>query len=290
MIIKCPTCSQEYEINQEMIGQPIQCIVEDCGTIFTPEIKKPKKNTSQRKKTDKSKEIIKAITDAQRIMKDCSDMDGNEAETRRRVERIFESVMGYDAFKHLSRERAVRGAGETEHVDFAIQLEPGPNATPLIMVELKRVNIKLSKKHLKQVSSYAINAGCEWILLTNGVEWQLHHVTFGQPPETKMLHIWNLLDDDPIYLAEMFTIIGLKNIKKGGLDTLWQKAHVLRPKSLLQAILSEKSINLLRRNLKSEHGVTLAPEEIIGAIRKLLNEASANIMDEIDILIPAKKK
>ena len=62
---------------------------------------------------------------------------------------------------HLSRERAVRGAGETEHVDFAIQLERGPDARPMVMVELKRVGIELAKKHLKQVTSYAINAGCE---------------------------------------------------------------------------------------------------------------------------------
>ena len=39
--------------------------------------------------------------------------DGNEAETRRRVERIFETVLGHDPFAHLSREHAVHGVGET---------------------------------------------------------------------------------------------------------------------------------------------------------------------------------
>jgi hypothetical protein len=29
-----------------------------------------------------------------------------EADTRRRIERIFENVMGYDPFIHLSRERS----------------------------------------------------------------------------------------------------------------------------------------------------------------------------------------
>jgi len=61
--------------------------------------------------------------------------------------------MGYDPFKHLSRERAVRGAGETEHVDFAIELEEGDDSRPVIMVEVKRVNVDLAQKHLQQVSS-----------------------------------------------------------------------------------------------------------------------------------------
>ena len=112
------------------------------------------------------RETRKAILAARRMVEACEKSDGNEAETRRRVERIFESVMGYDPLKHLSREHAIHGAGETEHVDFAVQLEA--ESTPVIMVELKRVTINLAQKHPKQVSSYAINAGCEWILLTNG--------------------------------------------------------------------------------------------------------------------------
>ena len=68
------------------------------------------------------KETRRAILDARRMIVEAEKADCNEAETRRRIERIFENLMGYDAFKHLSRERAVRGAGETEHVDFAIQL------------------------------------------------------------------------------------------------------------------------------------------------------------------------
>ena len=94
--------------------------------------------------------------------------DGNEAETRRRIERIFESVMGYDPFKHLSRERAVRGAGETEHVDFAIELEEGDAAKPVVMVEIKRVNVDLAPKHLRQVSSLGANGYCLQIAGSGG--------------------------------------------------------------------------------------------------------------------------
>ncbi len=184
------------------------------------------------------------------MIQEAEKADSNEAETRRRIERIFENLMGYDVFKHLSRERAVRRAGETEHVDFTIQLEEGEEAKPAVMVEIKRVNVDLSRKHLKQVSSYAINAGCEWILLTNSREWKLYHVSFGQPPVTKLIHSWNILTDDVSVLAKCFELISFKSIRKGTLDELWQKTNVLNPRNLLQAILSESSMKVLKRDLK----------------------------------------
>jgi len=216
--------------------------------------------------------------------------DGNEAETRRRVERIFESVMGYDAFTHISREHAVRGAGETEHCDFAIQLEEGDAARPIIMVELKRVGVDLAPKHLKQVSSYAINAGCEWILLTNGREWRLHHVVFGQPPETKMLRGWNLLQDEPASLVQSFGLISYANVKKGRLDTLWEKTNVLTPRNVLSALLSEECIKVLRRGLRKTTEVSVSPEEVVGALRRLLNEAAISELSDIRISLPDRKR
>ncbi len=233
------------------------------------------------------RETRKTILSARRMVEECEKADGNEAETRRRVERIFESLMGYDPLKHLSREHAIRGAGETEHVDFAIQLEL--EASPAIVVELKRVTIDLAQKHLKQVSSYAINAGCEWILLTNGREWRLYHVSFGQPPETKLLKSWNLLADDPVDLAEAFDLVCYKSVRKDGLDTLWRKSNVLGPRNMLGAILGEPSIKLLRRELKKTTGVAIAPEDILGAVRRLLNEAALAELSAIRISLPGRK-
>lgn len=236
------------------------------------------------------RETKRAILDARSMIQAAEKADCNEAETRRRIERIFESLMGYDAFRHLSRERAVRGAGETEHVDFAIQLDDGDTATPEIMIEIKRVCVDLAPMHLRQVSSYAINAGCEWILLTNAKEWRLYHVSFGQPPVTKLIHGWNILTDDVSLLAKRFELISYKNLKKGGLDDLWQKTNVLHPRNLLQAILSEPSLKAIRRELRKDSGVLLSPEEIVSGVRRLLNETALSELENARISIPESKR
>ena len=241
-----------------------------------------------RQKLDK--ETRKALLNARKMIEAVAKADGNEAETRKRVDRIFETVMGYDTFKHITREHAVHGVGDTEYCDFAIQLDNKESSVPIMLVELKRVNIDLMPKHLKQVSSYAVNMGCEWVLLTNGKEWKLYHISFTQPPQTKLLDSWNLINDDPVILAKKFNLIGYKNIKRGGLERLWEKSNVLTEHNMLKVILSEDSIRLIRRGLKKATGVTVSPEEIVGAVRRMLNEAALGEMQKIKISLPEKKQ
>jgi hypothetical protein len=241
-------------------------------------------------RTKIDKDVRRSILDARRMIQEAEKNDCNEAETRRRIERMFESLMGYDVFRHLSRERAVRGAGETEHVDFAIQLGEGEKAKPVVMLEIKRVNVDLARKHLKQVSSYAINAGCEWILLTNSREWKLYHVSFGQPPVTKLIHSWNILTDDVSVLAKRFELISFKSVRKGTLDEVWEKTNVLTPRNLLQAVLSEGSIKLLRRELRRLSGVLLSPEDIVSGVRRLLNETALTELENVRLSLPEQKR
>ena len=237
-----------------------------------------------------TKEQRKAIRYARKIVEQVLEMDGNEAETRQRVERIFECVMGYDRFKHIIREPTVPTAAETEYVDFAIRLKPGPDVQPVILIELKRVGIKLVKKHLKQVTSYAIDAGCEWVILTNGREWRVYHVEFERPPDTKLLGSWNLLEDKVDDLVEKFELIGLKSVRRNGLDKQWERVKVLAPDILIDAIVDEGCFKTIRRILRKNTGILVNNEEIYAGVKKLLNEKAAVIMNNINVPVPVKRK
>ena len=35
--------------------------------------------------------------------------------------------------------------------------------------------------HVKQAVDYVANKGCEWVCLTNGINWRVYKVTFGKP-------------------------------------------------------------------------------------------------------------
>ncbi len=235
------------------------------------------------------KTLRRNIVETQRLIGEAERLDCNEAETRRRIERIFETLMGYDPFKHLSRERAVRGAGDTEHMDFAISIDDGDDAKPSIVVEIKRVNTDLASKHIRQAASYAINAGCEWVILTNAREWRLYHISFGQPPETKLIHAWNFVTSEMSVIVDRLELLSYRNVRRGALDELWRKTSILDPRSLLGAILCEPAINTIRRELRRDSGVPLSPEDILAGIRRLLNDTALAELGQVRISLPKKK-
>ncbi len=236
------------------------------------------------------KDTKKALRDARSLVEAVAKTDGNEAETRARVRHIFGTVMGYDIFKHITAEYAIHGAGDTVYCDIAVQLSHEEPSKPDILIELKRVNINLTPKHLRQAASYAIDIGCEWILLTNSKEWRLYHISYGKPPQTKLIESWDLLNDDLLVLNKKFEIVSYKNVRKQGLDKLWDIRNVLTANNILKAILSEESIKLYQRRIKKATTVTVSPEDIVGSFRHLLNEAALSEMDKIKIALPAKQQ
>jgi len=236
------------------------------------------------------KTIKKAILEARIMVEAIAKADSGEAETRKRIDHIFEVLMGYDRFKHLTEEYAIRGAGDTTHCDIAIQLSHEEESKPEMLIECKKVNIDLAQKHVGQAASYAINHGCEWVLLTNSKDWKLYHITFAKPPQTKLVESWNLLNDDPLVLSKKFEIVGYKNVRKQGLDKLWEKRNVLTASNMLKAILSEEAIKLYQRRIKKANSVTVSPEDIVVSFRHLLNEAALSEMDKIKISLPAKQQ
>jgi len=231
-----------------------------------------------------------AISNARKLVEENARADGNEAETRKRIDYILEKLLGYDTFKHITQEYAVHGAGDTVHCDLAIQLSHEKQSKPDILIEVKRANIDLGQKHIRQAASYAIDVGCEWMLLTNSNEWRLYHIAFGQPPQTRLIESWNLLNDVFPDLARKFQLVGYKNVKKQGLDKLWERRSVLTPNNMLRAILSEDAIKLYQRRLRKATDVAVSPEDIVRSFRYLLNEAALSEMDNIRISLPAKQK
>lgn len=236
------------------------------------------------------KEVRKSILRARKWIEDIAQKDANEAETRTRIHDICGMLMGYDRFEHVTQEYAVPGAGETVHCDLAIKTDQEESSKPDFLVEIKRVNIDLAPKHIGQAASYAINIGCEWVLLTNSRDWRLYHISFTQPPQTTLVESWDLINDTPATLAEKFALICYKNIKRSGLARLWDKTNVLTPQNLLKIILSEQSLKSIRRELKKATEVTVSPEDIVGEIRRMLNQDAVGEMEKVRISLPAKKQ
>lgn len=236
------------------------------------------------------KETRKALLEARSMVETIIKADANESETRSRIEHFLQSLMGYSRFVHITSEYKVHALGDADYCDLAIRLDQDNKTKPVILVEVKKVNIDLYDKHVKQAASYGINVGCEWILLTNASDWRLYHIAFGQPPQAVLLDSWSLMTDDPALLISKFQLVGYRNVKRGGLDQLWQKSNALTAQNLLRIILSEPSIYMIRRELKRREKIALYPEEIVSGIRRLLNEPAMSELENMKIYLARKPR
>lgn len=125
--------------------------------------------------------------------------DANEGDTRLLVTDMLCDGFGFDKYTEFTTEYRVKG----EFADYGIRIDKDLIA----FLEVKRVATKLAAKHLRQVESYAVNEGVEWVILTSGVVWQVYHITGGLPIVVDLALEVDLLCEDTLAqkASQLFT-------------------------------------------------------------------------------------
>jgi predicted type IV restriction endonuclease len=82
-------------------------------------------------------------------------------------------------------------------------------------IKVKRVATNLSTRHLRQVETYAVNEGVEYIILTNGSVWRVYHLT-------------------------------RESLKKRQIDEVWKARRAISPTSLAQVLTSDPVAEAIR--------------------------------------------
>jgi hypothetical protein len=187
--------------------------------------------------------------------------DANEGDTRLVVTDFLCEGLGYDKFSDLTTEYQVKG----EFADYGVRLDKQMTA----FIEVKRIGTKLGMKHLRQVEMYAVNEGVEWIILTNGAEWQAYHLTAGLPILMELAFTVNLLGDGQVASkARTLFYLTRESFNKRQIDELWKARRATSPESLGSVLRSKAVVEALRMELRRQTGHRLEAEELV----KLLNE------------------
>src|ERR1019366_7163383 len=113
------------------------------------------------------------------VLKAAHERKSNESDTVMYLVKFFEEVFSYDPLSgEITKEIQIK----ERYCDFAIILDSKTDdgkPKPEFLVEAKSASIKsLNAKHIEQASNYGANKGINWVVLTNGVEWHLYHLTF----------------------------------------------------------------------------------------------------------------
>lgn len=187
--------------------------------------------------------------------------DANEGDTRLLVTDMLCEGFGFDKYTELTTEYRVKG----EFADYGIRIDK----ELIAFLEVKRVATKLSAKHLRQVESYAVNEGVEWVILTSGVVWQVYHITGGLPIIVDLALDVDLLSEHTLaQKANQLYYLTRESLRRRQIDTLWQAKKATSPKSLAKVLCSNNVVTAIRKELKRTTGQSVTEGEIV----KLLNE------------------
>ncbi len=129
--------------------------------------------------------IERTLKTFQSVLEQQKARDVSEADTVTIVKDLLSDVFGYDKYAELTSEHSIRST----FCDLAVKLE-GKLA---FLIEVKAIGLDLKDNHVKQAIDYASNQGCEWVVLTNAIEWRLYHVLFKKPIDKQEIAHFNLL-------------------------------------------------------------------------------------------------
>ena len=120
----------------------------------------------------------------QPVLANAKTRDVGEADTVTIIKDMLSDVFGYDKYSEITSEYAIRGT----YCDLAIKLD-GKLST---LIEVKAVGIELKEQHVKQAIDYGANQGVDWVMLTNGITWQVFKLTFAKPIEKELVLSFDL--------------------------------------------------------------------------------------------------
>jgi predicted type IV restriction endonuclease len=210
--------------------------------------------------TDARERLKTAIKRFTKPLTELVERDANEGDTRLLVTDFLCEGLGYDKYSELTTEYRVKG----EFADFGIRLDQQMFA----FIEVKRVNTKLGENQLRQVQSYALNEGCEWVLLTNGHDWHIYHITAGLPVVTDLVHQADLLSEENInYKINSFFCLSREFLKRGLITTLFEARRATSPKSLAEVLCSNTVIDAIRKELKKKTGQNVETKDLLDLLR-----------------------
>lgn len=210
--------------------------------------------------TDARDRVKAAVRKYQKPLADLLARDANEGDTRLLVTDFLCDGLGYDKYDDLTTEYQVKG----EFADYGVRIDKQLVA----FIEVKRVAQKLSEKHLRQVQSYAVNEGVEWMVLTNSAVWEVWHMTPGLPVQMDRALQVDLLSDETVNVkANAMFYLTREAMKKHLIDELWKARAATSPKSLTKILLSDKVVEEVKRELRRQTGYVADSARINEALR-----------------------
>ena len=213
--------------------------------------------------TKKTEDRIKlSLPKFQKVLAIAKARDLNESDTVAIITDILAEVFGYDKYLEVTSELAIRGT----YCDLAIKL--GDKFQYLI--ECKAIGTELKESHLRQAIGYGANKGIQWIILTNGLDWQIFRLRFEQPIAWDLVTRFDMstISSKNERDMEKLVIVTKEGVEKDARSDLYEKTQCVNRFVVGSLILSDIVVGVLKRELrKLADGISIEDAEVSALLR-----------------------
>jgi hypothetical protein len=190
--------------------------------------------------------------------------DDNEGDTVKIVVEMLSTIFGYDKLNEIKSEHAIKGT----YCDLAIKLNDRDK--PCFLVETKAINTNLKDIHVNQAVNYGAREGVEWVILTNGIHWNLYKVIKNPSVDQELVIDFDFMElnvRDADQLERLFQLTK-EGVMRSCLADYDAHQQAMSRYSLAATILSKPVLEVVRRELRRvSPNAKITTAEIESALR-----------------------
>jgi len=231
-----------------------------------------------KKVTDRFAKTVGAF---QRVLADAKDRDVNESDTVVIITDILSDVLGYDKYSDITSEQAIRGT----FCDVAVKHD----GKVQFLIEVKAIGLTLRENHLRQAVNYGANQGIPWVVLTNGLRWEIYRIKFEQPIAHEVVCSFDFLDLSPrkADTHETLYMLSKEGLSQSAMQAYHEHVQVVNRYVVGALVASEPVLSVIRRELKR-----LAPDSRVTTeeLAQLLPDVLKRDLLEGDVANQAKRR
>lgn len=206
--------------------------------------------------------LIKETRKFKKILLDAKDRDVNESDTVTIITDMLERVFGFDKYSEVTSEVSIKGS----FCDLAVKLDGSIE----YLIEVKAVGLDLKENHLRQVVNYGANHGVPWVVLTNGLEWQLYKIQFEQPVGFDHLCTFDFTELNPRKsddLGKLF-LLCRSGMKKHAMEAFHDRVQSVNRFVIGAIVCSDPVVHIIRRELRRiSQGLKIDKGEVTAILR-----------------------
>ena len=192
--------------------------------------------------------------------------DLDESGTRLLINHFLTEMLGYETLSEVKTEYMIKGT----YADYVIQI----GGKRHFLVEVKALSLNLSSNHLRQSINYGANEGIDFVLLTNGIVFELYKVLFEKPISHELIFSLNLSELTNLkIIADQLQYLHKDEVLKKGLDILWDRHSAISPKNLSKLLFSDEVVKFLKKELKKKYNIKFDEVVIENAVKRIAMES-----------------